>query len=397
MRPDVTTAAPLRVLMVIPSLDLKYGGPPESIRTLSSALTQLGHQCEILTQDEHDLWRGEFVCPVTCVGAGIGNYRYSPRLRRWLTANAHRFDVVVVNGVYQYLGIATRVACLRADVPYVVFTHGSLDPWFRKRFPIKHLKKWIWWLCGGYQLLRDATRVLYTTTDERDLARQTFWLFRDSPAVVGYGTAAPPEPETGDYEHLVDHFPALRNRRFILFLSRIDRKKGCNLLIEAFARIADSAPDLVLVMAGPDNSGWQAELQALAGGLHVADRIVWTGPLAGSLKWAAFRHAEAFALTSHTENFGIVVVEALACGTPVLISDKVNIWREVVDGGAGYVESDTLDGSVQLLNRWLATDLESRRIMSSAAISVFYERFEINAVAKVIAEELQRCVNREER
>jgi glycosyltransferase involved in cell wall biosynthesis len=189
----------------------------------------------------------------------------------------------------------------------------------------------------------------------------------------------------------------LRNRRFILFLSRIDRKKGCNLLIEAFARIADSAPDLVLVMAGPDNSGWQAELQALAGGLHVADRIVWTGPLAGSLKWAAFRHAEAFALTSHTENFGIVVVEALACGTPVLISDKVNIWREVVDGGAGYVESDTLDGSVQLLNRWLATDLESRRIMSSAAISVFYERFEIKAVAKVIAEELQRCVNREER
>ena len=161
----------------------------------------------------------------------------------------------------------------------------------------------------------------------------------------------------------------------MLYLGRIHEKKGIDLLIRGFANLKDDS--LALVIAGPGNPQAFGRLKSLACHLGVSDRIVWTGPLYGEAKWLAMKAADVFALPSHQENFGISVVEALACGTPVLISNRVNIWREVECDGAGLVESDDLEGTTRLLRRWCALIPEERDTMSRNAARCFSARFDI--------------------
>ncbi len=134
-----------------------------------------------------------------------------------------------------------------------------------------------------------------------------------------------------------------------LFLGRIHRKKGCDMLIDAFAKVAADDPDLYLVMAGPDQQQWSAKLKQTAANLGIKNRVFWPGMVTGDAKWGAFYGSEAFILPSHQENFGIAVAEALACGKPVLLADKVNIAEEIAEDGAGLMELDTPDGTLQLL------------------------------------------------
>ena len=184
----------------------------------------------------------------------------------------------------------------------------------------------------------------------------------------------------------------MRNKRLLLFLGRIHQKKGCDLLIEAFARVAARDPALHLVIAGPDQEGWIKNLMALAKARGVKDRITWTGMLTGDMKWGAFHAAEVFILPSHSENFGIVVSEALACGVPVLISDKVNIWREIVQDGAGFAEPDTLDGTVTLLKRWLGLSADELHQMRNRARACYKDRFEIQQAAKKLVSVIEQCL-----
>lgn len=380
----------MNILLVLASLNPADGGPPESMRTLSRAFARAGHRVQIVTLDDPtDPWLKDLECVVTALGPGrFGKYRYAPAFKTWLREHASAFDIVVINGVYQYHSFATWRVLRALRRPYVAFTHGALDPWFRRRYPLKHLKKWLYWPWADYRVLRDAARVLFTTDDERVLARQSFWLYRARESVVGYGTAAPPAPTASQVEGFFARFPALRDKRLILFLSRLHPKKGCQLLIEAFARCAHLDDDARLVMAGPDSVGWRKDLERLAGRLGVADRIVWTGMLSGDDKWGAYRAADAFALTSHSENFGIVVVEALACGTPVLISERVNIWREVAGAGAGLVAPDTVAGSTNMLRRWLTLPRDEAGRMRASARDLFLSAFEVDAVAAVILKTL---------
>jgi glycosyltransferase involved in cell wall biosynthesis len=156
--------------------------------------------------------------------------------------------------------------------------------------------------------------------------------------------------------------------------------------LRAFARVVHRDSALHLVMAGPDQSNWIPHLQQLARKLGIAERVTWTGMLSGDLKWGAYSAADAFVLPSHQENFGIVVAEALACSLPVLISDKVNIWREVAMSGAGLVAKDTEAGTASLLEDWLAYDSESRRLMRERALRCFAEKFEIHQAARSLIE-----------
>jgi len=396
---SLPTRRGLRLLLLISSLDPDDGGPPDSMRTLSRAFALQGHSCEIVTLDAPDAaFLTGLDCPVTALGPGrLGKYRYEPRLREWLREHAHRFDVAVLNGLYQYMTLATWAEFRKLRKPYVVFTHGALDPWFKRRYPLKHFKKWLYWPWADYRILRDASRVLYTTDDERELAHQSFWLYRAREAVVGYGAPPPPAPNPSQLEAFFERFPGLRGTRMVLFLSRIHPKKGCDLLIDAFARVAHRDPRLRLVMAGPDTVGWQRDLEAQAARLGVVDRIVWTGHLAGDIKWGAFRAAEVFALTSHTENFGIAVVEALACRLPVLITNRVNIWREVEESKAGYVADDTPDGASRLMSQWLDSDATARAAMMNSAQELFFRSFEINAVARNILEAIAAAVDSTDR
>src|SRR5256885_3227967 len=247
-----------------------------------------------------------------------------------------------------------------------------LDPWFKRTYPLKHIKKLLYWPWAEYRVLRDAAAVLFTSEEERRLARESFGLYQCKEVVVNYGTAAPVNLESAR-NAFSDAFPNLRGERFILFLGRLHEKKGCDLLIEAFGQLRNSAGRIQLVMAGPcAQPDYLRHLQQMAA---TSDGMIsFPGMLSGDVKWGALSAAEAFVLPSHQENFGIAVAEALACGTPVLISNKINIWREIEADGAGYVENDDLPGTINLLKRWRATPEIPRAEMRKNAQNCFASR-----------------------
>jgi glycosyltransferase involved in cell wall biosynthesis len=297
---------------------------------------------------------------------------------------------VIVNGLWQYHSYGAWKALRRLDVPYYVFPHGMLDPWFKRTYPLKHLKKWLYWPWAEYRVLRDATRVMFTAQEECRLARQSFGLYRAKEEVVAFGTRRPPAGAAQLREAFYEIHPGLRGKRLILFLGRIHPKKGCDLLLKAFAAAREVDASTHVVMAGPDGGEWTPALKALIDELGIAPHVTWTGMLQGDVKWGAFHASDAFTLPSHQENFGIAVAEALACGLPALISDKVNIWREVEADGAGFVAPDTVEGTLSTLTRWLQLDPAAAASMRAQALQCFERHFTVEAMSADLLRVLQQ-------
>lgn len=339
-----------------------------------------GYEAEVATLDSPDAaFLKDLPFDVHALGTRNSGW-YSPRLLPWLKANRDRFDGIIVHGLWEFTSLAALLA-FRGRKPYIVFTHGMLDPYFKRRYPLKHLKKWIYWLLVQYWVLRFATRVMFTTELERELAQKSFWLWKWRPAVVSCGA----DPQISNLEAFEPAFyqscpslPAHQDDvRILLFMGRIDPKKGCDLLLHAFAAVAPGHPELHLVMAGPDPGGLRSSLQAIAGSACVGDRVHWPGMLRGDAKWGAFAACDAFVLPSHQENFGIAVAEALACSRAVLISDQVNIAQEIASDGCGLVEPDTIEGTTRLLQRWLALTPGQHAAMRKQARSTFAQRYDM--------------------
>lgn len=378
----------LRYLHCISSVNPKNGGPIEHIKQLSAINQRNGHVVEVLTLDmPDDPWVKNF--PLTCHAVGptyIGKWRYGPKLVPWLKANAHRYDAVIVNGIWQYHTHGVWRALRGTATPYFVFTHGMLDPWFKRTYPLKHLKKWLFWPWAEYRALRDAAAVMFTCEDERRLARESFWLYRFEEFVISYGTSAPPDRSTAQYQAFLQKFPHLADKRCLLFLGRVHEKKGPDLLFQAFANVKARNPQLVenvqIVMAGPADDAYGQKIQRLVSDVGLQAQTTWTGMISGDVKWGAFRSADAFILPSHQENFGIAVAESMACGVPVLISNQVNIWREIEQAHAGLVEADTVAGTERLLERWLQTPQPVWAQMRTNAKDCFEQRFVIDRTAE---------------
>lgn len=382
----------MKILHAISSTNPAGGGPIEGIRQLWGPLKELGADMEIACCDAPDAsWLSTSGLPlIHALGPAHFKYGYTPRLLPWLREHAGRYDAVIVRGLWQYHGFAVWRALAGTKMPYFVFPHGMLDPWFKKTYPLKHLKKWLYWPWAEYRILRDAKAVIFTSEEECRMARRSFWLYRVHEAVTSYGTGGPPAQHGELSKNFMQAFPSLRDKRIVLFLSRIHEKKGCDLLLQAFAEVAKQDERLHLVMAGPDQTGWAAQLRGQAEKLGVAHRITWPGMLQGDMKWGAFYASEVFCLPSHQENFGIVVAEALACGKPVLISNKVNIWREIQKDGAGFVAEDTLEGTVANLECWLALDAKNYSAMSGRAVRCFENHFHIRQAAGRLLAIIQR-------
>lgn len=371
----------MRILHVIGTLDPQSGGPAAAVVSLSR-FSAPGTLNEVVTLDDP---RAPFLSKVgltvTALGPTWTTYGFNMRLIRWLRANGDRFDGIVLHGLWQYCGYAVWRA-FGGSKPYMVFTHGMLDPYFKRAFPFKHAKKWVYWILIEYWVLRGACRVLFTCEEEGRLAEQSFWLHRWTGHIASLGASIP----AGDYSArraaFLERFPKLRGRRYLVFLSRIDRKKGCDLLVAAFIRAAALDPDLNLVMAGPDERNWREELDLPVAAAGLQARVHWTGMLDGDEKWGAFYCAEAFILPSHQENFGIAVAEAMACGKAVLLSDKVNIAANIAAAGAGLVEADTEEGTYRLLAAWIAMPESERRAMGDAARRLFEQSYDMRNLSR---------------
>lgn len=384
----------MNLLHMIRSLDPRGGGPQEGLKQIVREMDRAeGWRSTVATLDapgfSADLG---FPANVVELGPASGGYGYAGRTRDWLKRNHDRFDAVVVHGLWQYHGLAVHAALRGTSTPYFVFPHGMLDPWFKRTYPLKHLKKWLYWPWAEYRVLRDARQVLFTCEQERLLAGESFWLYRANESVVGFGIEPPQTEAAHDRETFLERFPTLAGKRLLLYLSRITPKKGCDLLLQAMAATRERH-DLHLVMAGPEDEAFGPRLHALADSLGIADRVTWTGMISGPVKWGAYHAADAFILPSHQENFGIVVAEALALGKPVLISDQVNIWREIAADEAGLVAPDTLAGTITLIDRFAGLDTAALDALRERATACFSRHFHIQTSAERLRQSIASAVS----
>jgi len=383
----------IRVLSIISGAAPESGGP---IQGLISQQIELKNKVEfnIVSADSPDAdFTKTFPMPLNALGLKDGeadrrnafarHYKYTPHLLPWLKQHVRDYDVVLVHGLWNYATFAAARVLPRSGVPYFVFTHGMMDPWFRQAYPLKHVAKQAFWLFNEGPLMAGARSVLFTSEEEKELARGVFAGYASyKETVVGYGTNQPPPPTADQTAAFKAACPGVGDHPYLLFLSRIHPKKGCDLMIDAFATVAEGQPDLQLVVAGPDQIGWVARLKAQAEARGIADRVHFPGGLFGDAKWGAIRGADAFVLPSHQENFGIVVAEAMACSVPVLTTRKVNIWREVENSGGGIIVDDDLPGITRLLRRWADMSPAEKADMRAAALAGYQSYFRMEVASE---------------
>jgi glycosyltransferase involved in cell wall biosynthesis len=362
------------ILHLIRSLDPARGGPVEYLKQVAIAQKEKGARTSILTLDPPEpLWIRNLPASVLDCGPSRGTYGFNSSLERKLCKISGSFAAIVVHGLWQFHGICAARAAEKTGIPYFVFPHGMLDPWFRKSAPIKHFKKQLYWILTERKVLESARRVVFTSRKESELANATFWPRATyQHRIVSLGVPGAPANIEPLQEIFFRRFAHLRGRSFLLFLGRLHPKKGCDLLIEAMDGL-NSPVDLV--MAGPSGDpAYRAKLQKAAKGVSVT----FAGMVEGELKAGALASANALILPSHHENFGLVVAEALSFGTPVLLSRQVNIAEDIESAGAGFVEPDTLEGTKRLIERWLQS---GNAAMREAALACYQNFFRIESSA----------------
>lgn len=328
---------PLRILHVIPSVSASRGGPSSVLRTLALWQVQFGCEVTVATTDDDGSERHELQgCHST---SGI-TYWFFPRqvcfyslsmpLMWWVRKNVRNYDLVHIHGLFSFPAAAAAVCALLGRVPYVIRPYGVLNTWcMENRRPL--LKKLSFW-CVERCLLKRAALVQYASEHERV---QAFRLQVDHQSVV-----IPNPVDVGGGNRVT---AVVGDERYILFLGRLDRVKGLDLVLPAFARVRNLFPQLNLLIAGSGEPAFVSELKALAKELGVDSAVHWAGFLEGKAKSDAIAKAILFVLPSYSENFGVSVVEALAAGIPVVISDQIGIHQEVAEARAGLICACSVD------------------------------------------------------
>jgi glycosyltransferase involved in cell wall biosynthesis len=374
----------MRLLRAISTLNPASGGPAATLTPITKELMSSGHTVEVVCFDNPaDPWLNDSPFVVHCLESKSSFYQRLNKLYHFLRANSHGYDCVIVHGLWSAVDFAVWRALRHTSTPYVVLLHGILTPWFNRRYPRKYVKKYLYWLAYQHRILVVASAVLSFSEEEQLMASQSFWPYNCNGAVVKYGTAGPPE-ENGLSGIFYDRFPHLEDKQILLYLGRIHYNKGCDILIEAFARLSKEISNVHLVMAGPDQLGWKDALASRANELGVGSRITWTGLLVGDMKWGALLSSDVFVLPTHHDNHSVAMVEALACGVPVLITDKLFQWREIEASGSGLVATDSVDGLSDIFLQWFTMDPEEQALMRKCAVKAFRSNFD----AKIAAESL---------
>ena len=339
----------MNILQLVYSTDLKTGGVARAVADLEIALTELG-------------------------------------IKNQTDDNAHnhskdKFDLIIVHGLWQWPGVKALKLKRSHGTPYIVFPHGMLDPWFKANNPFKHFKKQIYWLFKQYSIIKNSSAVCFTTEVERQLARKTFWPYRCKEKVTGLGVASPQGDKIKQTELFEKKFPDTKNKKQLLYMGRVHPKKGLDLLLSSFVK--NSKQEDLLVIAAPLSKNCRYTQKLYEKYNKLGGNILWTGMLDGDIKWGALRTADALILPSHQENFGMVVAEACSVSTPVLITNKVNLYQEILHYDAGLVERDDQNGVDNLLSGWFSGKLESKK---QNAYHCFKEKLHISRAAeKIIA------------
>ena len=334
-------AMALKILQVIPAIAPRYGGPSQLVLAMSRALTSEGHDVNVVTSNadgmqELDQPLGQWVdyaeVQTLFFARAYGEgFKFAKGMWRWLKRHVGKYDVVHIHGVFSWSSLVAGRACRLAGVPYIVRPLGSLDPWSMAQKP---LRKKILWRAGVKALLQRAGNIHYTTELEKHFAESGLKL--GNGVVIANALTLDQYTEDLTDTTFAERFCALKEGGYILFLGRLHPKKKLEALIEQFARMADHH-SVKLVIAGSGAEGYARSLAERAANSAVKERIVFVNWVDGAAKTALLKRCALLVLNSENENYGISVVEAMACGRPVVVNQGVYLYREIKNADAGWV------------------------------------------------------------
>jgi glycosyltransferase involved in cell wall biosynthesis len=361
----------MKVLHVIPSVSERSGGPGQAIIPMCGSLAAKGVDVLLASTDD-DLpaqnrpggpKRGAITryknLPAIFFPVQLGaSFKYSRPFAQWLNGHVSDFDLVHIHAIFNHSSIAAAHACRVKAIPYIVRPLGTLDPWSMRQ---KSLRKTVFWNAGVKTMLSSAAAIHYTTEGEQQAVESSLGL--NHGVVVPLGVEQPSASGPEAVMKLAARFPALLDHPYVLVLSRLHPKKALEVLVEAFLSLTKRQEfrNWRLVLAGDGPVDYVASLKGLVDEHGANGLVVFPGWLEGEYKEAALRNASLLALPSYHENFGLCVMESLACGVPVLVSPHVNLAPEILEAQAGWIAAVDKDSLEAALSQALGSDAELRR------------------------------------
>ena len=335
-----------------------FGGVCESGYGLSNALARAGISVDVVTSDATKGTRISLVDfeNLERERLRINPFKYSFSEKSCFSFSAKRViknlvaesDLIHVNGIYTHPATLGARCARQAGKPHLVAVRNGLDPWMMR---INRLKKMLGFKLYVQADLKGAT-CIHTTAQQEIDACLAMGINRPF-TIIPNGINASAFSELPEPEYAEELWPVLKDRRVILFLSRLSKQKGLDIIIPSWNRIMKKHPDAILVIAGPDYQGYGDFVRNLANKSYCSDEIIFTANVTGQKKLALYSRANIFVLPSYTENFGNVVAEALACGVPV-VTTQATPWKEVEEFNCGRwvpVDEDAIIGRLdELLN-----------------------------------------------
>ena len=390
----------MRILIISPAHlhGYKIGGPIASMESMNKGLVNEGMLVDVLSTpyglDNEDLeslntWQN--VDGIENYRAkyfkyyGYGNFTFSPKLIIETFKIVKTYDILVCNGIMNFPLIFSALIALLRGTPYVFIPHGTL---YKETFELKSkLIKKIFYLLIVKRLLLKSSAVQFTTLDEKEKVcsylkiNPNYFIVPNSIDETKFVNL----PQRGSFFR---DYPTLQNKRLIAFFGRITAKKGLDILIDAFYKLSNEFPDIHLVIAGPDDENYSIKVNEWIDKYDLSKRITLTGMLIGENKYSILVDSEIFVLSSYSENFGMSVIEAMLCGIPVVISNGVGIYREVINNGAGIVTDISADATYSGIKELLQSEEKRNKYISKSQIFVkeYYDQ-------KFVSQELIKQYN----
>ena len=370
----------MKALHIAANLSPEWGGPAKVVIELAEALHRKSLDISIFTT----IRKGDLF-PTCPKGVDLQLFTQSFLAKLWtchsldlaraVQHQASKFDLIHIHEIWHHPCYAAYRAARKAGKPYVITVHGALAPW---ALNYKVLKKKIYAALIQKHILNGAAATHAITQEEVNHIRA----FRVSSPVAVIPNGIDPEKFQGlpPREELEKLYPKLEGKKIILFLGRIHPIKGLDILVKAFGKIAKIRGDVRLVVAGPDSAGYQNQVERLLKTEGVLDKTVFTGMLTGQRKLAALSRADIFVLPSYSEGFSMSILEAMACGLPVVITRQCH-FPEIAEARAGIVVVPDANQLAEALAR-LLDEPQLRKEMGANGRRLVQEKFTWDKVAE---------------
>ena len=372
----------MKILVVIPALGTVYGGPSKSVVELTQAVGAQGINIDLVTTNANgsrsldvplNMWIDRESYRVQYFPYwGIKDYKISFSLTQWLWNHVKDYDLVHTNAIFSYVTLPAYWSCKKEHIPYIVTPRGMLEPW---ALSYKAWKKKFYYSLLEKPALNRANAIHMLASTE---AQRTESLQLKAPVTI-----IPNGIHRQDFDPLVSaklfyqKFPEIKDKKLIIFLGRIDPKKGLDLLAKAFGRIHNQFSQAHLIIAGPDNIGFLQTAKNYFSEAGCLDKVTFTGLLTGELKFSALAAASIYVAPSYSEGFSISVLEGMASGLPCVMTTGCN-FPEAAE--VAHVVDINPEEIAVALGKCLANSQEAK-FMGEKARQMIFEQYTWDSIA----------------